>query len=98
VRIGLTLPWFAIELARHRLQPPYFDRGLITATMYEPEEAVRAGFLDQVVSPADLRSAGLEAAGLLGELDPAAHAAVKRRVRGRVLDAVQAAIDSELSP
>ena len=98
VRIGLTLPWFAIELARHRLQPPYFDRGLVTATMYDPEEAVTAGFLDQVVPPTDLRSAGLEAAGLLGELDPAAHVAVKRRVRGRVLDALQTAIDSELSP
>ncbi|HVC70649.1 MAG TPA: crotonase/enoyl-CoA hydratase family protein [Acidimicrobiales bacterium] len=98
VRIGLTLPWFAIELARHRLQPSYFDRGLVTATMYDPAEAVTAGFLDQVVAPGDLRAAGLEAAGLLAELDPTAHAATKRRVRRRVLDALQAAIDSELPP
>ncbi len=98
VKIGLTLPWFAIELARHRLQPPYFDRGLVTATMYDPEEAVTAGFLDRVVAPGDLRAAGLEAAGQLSELDPAAHAATKRRVRGQVLAALQAAIDSELMP
>ena len=25
VRIGLTLPWFAIVLARHRLTPAHFD-------------------------------------------------------------------------
>src|SRR5665213_290961 len=98
VKIGLTLPWFAIELARHRLQPPYFDRGLVTAKMYDPHEAVTAGFLDQVVAPGDLRSASLEAAGLLSELDPDAHAATKRRVRGRVLEAVQGAIESELTP
>jgi len=98
VKIGLTLPWFAIELARHRLLPPYFDRGLVTATMYDPDEAVTAGFLDRVVAPGDLRAAGLEAAGQLSELHPAAHAATKRRVRGQVLDALQAAIDSELTP
>jgi enoyl-CoA hydratase len=98
VKIGLTLPWFAVELARHRLQPPYFDRGLVTATMYDPHEAVTAGFLDQVVAPGDLRSTSVEAAGLLCELDPGAHAASKLRVRGRVLDALQAAIDAELTP
>ena len=97
VKIGLTLPFFAIELARHRLQPPYFDRGLVTATMYDPHEAVTAGFLDQVVPPGDLAAAGLEAARQLCELDPVAHAATKRRVRRQVLDALQAAIDSELT-
>ena len=32
VRIGLTLPWFAVVLARHRLTPPFFDRCAVTAT------------------------------------------------------------------
>ena len=30
VRIGLTMPWFGIEIARHRLTRPYFDRCTVT--------------------------------------------------------------------
>ncbi len=33
VKIGLTVPWFAIELARHRLHPASFDRTVVNATM-----------------------------------------------------------------
>ncbi|HEY5025375.1 MAG TPA: crotonase/enoyl-CoA hydratase family protein [Acidimicrobiales bacterium] len=96
VRIGLTVPWFAIELARHRLHPAYFDRTVVNATMYGPHEAVDAGFLDQVVSPDALRPTGLDAAAALAELDPVAHAATKLRARGKALVALRTAIESEL--
>jgi enoyl-CoA hydratase len=66
--------------------------------MYEPQGAVPAGFLDQVVPAADIRTAGLEAAATLAELDPAAHAATKLRARRHALDALRAAIESELVP
>ena len=36
VRIGLTLPWFAIVLARHRLTPAHFDHATVTGTMFDP--------------------------------------------------------------
>ena len=36
VRIGLTLPWFAIVLARHRLSPAHFDHAAVTGTMFDP--------------------------------------------------------------
>jgi enoyl-CoA hydratase len=39
VAIGLTIPWFGIEIARHRLTRPYFDRCTITGTLLGPEEA-----------------------------------------------------------
>jgi len=96
VKIGLTVPWFAIELARHRLHPAYFDRTVVNATMYGPHEAVTAGFLDQVVAADALAAAGLEAATALAELDPVAHAATKRRARAQALDALHGAIESEL--
>ncbi|MGO9196403.1 MAG: crotonase/enoyl-CoA hydratase family protein [Acidimicrobiales bacterium] len=97
VRIGLTLPWFAIEIARHRLHPAHFDRTVVNATMYSPEEAVAPGFLDQVVAPDELRAASLAAAADLAELDPAAHAATKLRARGTALTALRWAIESELT-
>lgn len=97
VKIGLTLPRFAIEIARHRLAPAYFDRCLITAAMCRPAEAVTAGFLDQVVAPADMPAASRAAAEELAGLDFVAHAASKLRVRGRAREALRAAIESELT-
>lgn len=96
VRIGMTVPWFAIEIARQRLHPAAFDRTVVTAHMYGPEEAVTAGFLDQVVAPEALRAASLEAAAALSELDFAAHKVTKLRARAGSLSALRSAIEREL--
>jgi enoyl-CoA hydratase len=96
VRIGLTMPLFVIELARHRLAPAHFDRAVISAVMYEPAAAVTAGFLDRVVAPGDLREAAAAAAAELAGLNPEAHAATKLRARGGALTALRAAIEAEL--
>jgi enoyl-CoA hydratase len=96
VRIGMTVPWFAIEIARHRLQPTYFDRTVVNATMYDPPGAVTAGFLDQVVEPGALGEACLDGARSLAELDPGAHAATKLRARAGALAALRSAIETEL--
>ena len=60
VRIGLTLPWFAIVLARHRLAPAHFDHACVTGEMFDPQSAREAGLLDAVVPPgrAERPSAG----------------------------------------
>lgn len=96
VQIGLTVPLFVVELARQRLAPVHFNRALITAAMYDPHEAVAAGFLDQVVSAKELRGTSLDIARQLATLDPVAHRATKERVRAGALAAVRAAIDTEL--
>jgi enoyl-CoA hydratase len=96
VQIGLTVPLFVVELARQRLAPVHFNRALVTATMYDPHEAVAAGFLDRVVSAKELRGVSHEAAEQLATLDPDAHKATKLRVRADALEAVRAAIDTEL--
>jgi enoyl-CoA hydratase len=96
VRIGLTMPLFVIELARHRLAPAHFDRAVISAAMYGPAAAVAAGFLDRAVAPADLDEACAAAAADLAGLNPEAHAATKLRARGAALTALRAAIDAEL--
>lgn len=97
VKIGLTVPWFAIELARQRLQPAAFSRAVVNATMYDPEKAMSAGFLDQVVGGSELHAASLEEAAALAELNAAAHAATKLRARGSTLAAIRSAIETELS-
>lgn len=97
VKIGLTLPLFVIELARQRLDPVHFNQAVVSATMYGPQDAVTAGFLDRVVPANELRAASLEAANVLAELDPAAHTATKLRARADAIKAVRSAIETELT-
>ena len=95
VAIALTLPLFAIEIARQRLAPAYFQR-CVTGDMYGPEEAVLAGFLDEVVAEGELAARSREVAQSLTAIDYKAHAATKLRVRAACLAALGAAIESEL--
>jgi enoyl-CoA hydratase len=95
VAIGLTLPLFAVEVARHRLAPAYFQR-TVTGDLYSPREAVVAGFLDEVVPAEELAERSREVALGLTKIDLAAHQGTKLRVRKAAVAAVHAAIDEEL--
>ncbi len=97
VQIGLTVPWFVIELGRQRLHPAHLPRAVVGAEMYGPQDAIAAGFLDRVVPAGELHEASLQEAARLAELNAGAHAATKLRVRRDALEAVRAAIDSELT-
>ncbi len=97
VKIGLTVPTFAIELARQRLHPAHFDRAVVCAAMYGPSEAVVAGFLDRALPAEELGEASRQAAGELAALNLQAHAATKLRARAGALAAIHAAITSEMT-
>lgn len=96
VAIGLTVPEFAVELARHRLAPPGFAR-VTTAKMFDPEEARRVGYLDHVVDASEVVALAREEAKALLGLDAASHAGTKARVNRDVLAAVESAIERELA-
>jgi enoyl-CoA hydratase len=98
VKIGLTMPWFAIELARQRLAPAHFDQAVMTARMYSPSEAAQAGFLDRVLTAEELPGETQKAAERLLGLNSQAHAATKLRARGGALAALRSAIETELTP
>ncbi len=95
VAIGLPLPRFAVEIARHRLTPPYFHR-VVTGDMYGPTEAVAAGFLDEIVPAEELAKRSRDVALDLCKIDLNAHVETKRRIRDAGLTALNAAIDTEL--
>jgi enoyl-CoA hydratase len=97
VKIGLTVPLYVVELARMRLTPAEFNRGLLTANFYSPEEAVSAGFLDRVVAPAELAGAARETAAELAGLNMDAHKATKLRVREGAVEAFRNAVETELA-
>jgi enoyl-CoA hydratase len=97
VAIGLAVPHFGIELARQRLAPAYFQRAALTGQMFAPQEAAAAGFLDQVVPADALPSAAEEAAAALSQLDLAAHADTKIRVRGQATETIEALIAEHIT-
>ena len=95
VAIGITMPFFGVEICRQRLAPAHFHRAVINAEIYTPEDAVAAGFLDRVVPASALPDAARTVAGELARLDQTAHAATKLRARAGVLDAIRAAIEAD---
>jgi len=96
VAISMTLPLFAIETARQRLTPAYFNR-CVTGDLLGPGEAVTAGFLDEVVPADALASRGRAIAEGLAQIDLAAHAATKQKLRAASLAALRRAIEAELA-
>lgn len=95
VAIGLTMPRAAIEVCRQRLAPAHFNRAVILADVFSPEEAVAAGFLDQLVAPPELSQTSGEVAQRLAALDLDAHLSTKLRARATVLRDLRAAIERD---
>jgi enoyl-CoA hydratase len=81
VAIRMTLPGFAVEIARDRLSPRHLQRSVIQAEIYAPEEAVEAGYLDRVVSAERLADEALAEAERLAGLPRRAFSETKHRVR-----------------
>ena len=69
----------------------------MTGEMFTPPEAGTAGFFDQVVPAAELDEAANQAAESLSRIDFAAHAATKLRARGPTIQAMRAAIDTDIT-
>jgi enoyl-CoA hydratase len=95
VAIGLTMPRAAVEICRQRLTPACFNRAVVIAEVFPPEDAVAAGFLDRVVPAAELAGAAAAAAAELARLDLDAHAATKLRTRLLAGTALREAIDAD---
>ncbi len=98
VRIGLVVPTCFMQLAEHRMSPAHYDRAVVTAEMFDPADAVDAGFLDTVVPHGEVWSAAMDVARDLATLNMDALAATKQRVRGPVIEAMDASIEAELVP
>lgn len=92
--IGMSLPPFGLMLASERLSKRYVTRAAIAATMFTPDEAKDAGFLDDVVPADDVRDAAIGVAKSFLDLDGSAYASVKQGLRGESIAAVLAGLNS----
>ncbi len=94
VAIGMTIPISAIEIMRLRLTPGAFQRGTALAATFVGDEAIAAGWLDEIVqSDKVLARAQQVAAEAASTLHAGAHLATKLKARDSALKAIQAGID-----
>lgn len=54
VRIGMPVPEFATELCRDRLSPRWYTRAVQLGESLSPEQALDAGFFDELLDPAEV--------------------------------------------
>ncbi|WP_439102792.1 crotonase/enoyl-CoA hydratase family protein [Congregibacter sp.] len=92
VAIGMTLPWFGIELARARLDETQINDAVGLAHVYDPESAVSAGYLDEAVEEDQLMHRAVELAESFSALNMAAHKATKARVREPMMASLEEAL------
>ncbi|MGH2726115.1 MAG: crotonase/enoyl-CoA hydratase family protein [Actinomycetota bacterium] len=95
VAIGLTMPHAAVEICRQRLTPAAFNRAVILAESFTPDEALAAGFLDQLVPSDEIDETARSVASRFAQLNAAAHTASKLRARAHALEAIAAGIDAD---
>lgn len=93
--IGMVLPGWAAELARERLSPRQLQIATVGARMYDPDGALAAGFLDEVVEADALAASALAAAERWAKLPRAAYRGQVRMNRGDVLGRLAEAIASD---
>jgi enoyl-CoA hydratase len=96
VAIGMTVPHFAIRALRQRLTPQQLNKAINFAYYFSAQEAVQAGFLDELCSSADqLTEAAKTRASDALKLDAAAHFSSKLRLRETLLQEIARDIERD---
>lgn len=97
VAIGISTPLFLIDQARERLSKRHFQRATVQAHTYDPQGAVDAGLLDQVVDPENVTETALAEATRLAALSRDAFVETRARARGAILDQIESQIDADIA-
>jgi len=93
VAIGMTMHHAGIEMARNRMPANYFNRSVMNAEMFNPEDAIKAGFLDKIVAPEQLMATAEQVAKQMKTLNMRAHHGTKIKARQAYLETMDKAIE-----
>lgn len=97
VAIGLPMPRVACEVLRLRLNPAARERAVTLSEEFSPEQALQVGFIDALVPAEELLETARAKAAALLELDSAAHALSKKRLRAETLKNIRRSLPLDLS-
>jgi enoyl-CoA hydratase len=96
VAISLTLPEWALAIARERLSKRHLQVSVANAKLFDGPGAVDAGFLDEVTAADQVVGRAVEVAqGFAEQLDARAYASTVRALRGDVLSQMDAAVAAD---
>ena len=92
VMIGMTMHYAGIAIANSRLSEVYVNRSVNNAEIYNPEDALTAGFLDKVVPEESVVPTAIQVAELFNQLNFKAHRETKLKVRANSIERLRKAI------
>lgn len=87
--IGMALPPLLLALSADRIAPQHMTRVALQSEVFNPEQAVDAGFIDETVAPELLDVRAMEVAQKLASLPQAQYAENKLSIRARTLQAME---------
>ena len=88
VRVGVAFPVAPIEIARAELTPALARRLLLTGQPVSMSEAHAGGIFDEVIAPDAVEARAIEKAREMARSPAEAYAAIKRQLRGDVIDKI----------
>jgi enoyl-CoA hydratase len=97
VSIGLPVPVLAMELARDRLVKTELHRATLQAQIYTPDDALRAGYLDEVVAADQVLARATAEAARLGGFARSAFRATKIRLRRATIEFIRNNLASDMA-
>lgn len=95
VAIGMTMHYAGIEIARGRLAPVFLERCVNNAEMFNPQEAITAGFLDRIVPAEHVMPTAIKIAEMMTQLNLKAHKETKLKLRKQLLENLAEAIEKD---
>lgn len=96
VSIGMVMPRVAAAMLKHRLNPAAYQRAVTLSEYFDPDEALDAGFFDELVDPDELQTRAETCAALFTGLDSHAHTVTKRRIRARLIRKIRWSVPLDL--
>lgn len=96
VLIGMTMHHAGIAIAKARLSEVYLNRSVVNAEIFNPKDAIKAGFLDLIVNEDLVMPTAKKVATMFTQLNKKAHAETKLKVRKHHLENLEKAIELDL--
>ena len=93
VMIGMTMHFAGIAIAKARLSNVFLNRSVNNAEIYNPKQAITAGFLDTIVPQNQLIKTAIKTAEMFSKLNKKAHTETKLKLRKAHLDNLNLAIE-----
>jgi enoyl-CoA hydratase len=96
VSIGMPVPILGLALAKDRLATTELTRATLLAEIYSPADAVKAGYLDEIVPSVEVLDRAKAEATRLTALARPAFQATKSRLRGATIAHILGTLDEDM--